>query len=223
MNSQPAATAHRTPAAVVPRTPEQLTAGLRDYERLLVEAKRANAAARAALGGHIAAGDAGAEAACRKEIASSAAKITECTEALGFARDAIREAQERERAAVGAKAYVVIKRLVDEAVRDVEASEEATVVYARAKKTAKESLNKVRAELIRCGVPLERDQLDERFDRISKLLLWVESDGREGQGGGLENAYQLRQSGRVDLKLQAQEWRAVIFSRARSALHLKPE
>jgi hypothetical protein len=29
----------------------------------------------------------------------------------------------------------------------------------------------VRAELIRCGVPVERDQLDERFDRMAKLLL----------------------------------------------------
>jgi hypothetical protein len=207
----------------IPRTAEQLTAELADQERLLVEAQRANSAARSALGGLIAGGDAEEIAACRREISSSAARIKEFSDKIEFGCDAIRVAQERERNAVAAKDYLVIKRLVSDARRDAEACASALVEFARTQKKARVALDTVDAELIRCGIALNPYELKARIVPILELGLWVETDGVFGVGRSIENAHQLRESGRASLRAAAQEYQVLVLARVRSALHLNRE
>lgn len=207
----------------VPRTAEQLTAELADHERRLLEAQRANAAARAALGGLIAGGDAGEIAACRREISSTAAKMKELSDALQFSRDAIRVAQERERNAVAARDYVIIRRLVSDARRNAEVCEDVLVTFAQAQRKARIALDTVDAELIRCGIALNPYELKAKIVPILELALHVETDGVFGVGRTLENAHQLRQNGRASLRAAAQEYQALVLARVRSALHLMRE
>jgi hypothetical protein len=203
-----------------PRTAAQLTADLADYERLLLEAQRAQNAARTALPGQIAGGDAEEIAACRREISSTAASIKEFSDKIEFGRDAIRVAQERERNAVAAKDYVTIKRLVSDARRQADACADALVEFARAQKKARIALDAVDAELIRCGIALNPYELKAKIVPILELGLHVETDGVFGVARTLENAHQLRQNGRASLKAAAQEYQTLILARVRSALHI---
>jgi hypothetical protein len=207
------------------RTLEHLAGDVARLERALSEATRGSEKARGRLKSLINAGDTDAIATARAERDKWEAALPGLARALEAAREDAAAAQQRAQHEQAAKDLLVIERLADEAVRDVGASQDATVADVRGKKKARDSLNRVRAELIRCGVRAERDQLDERFERMSQLLRWAETDGKEGEAGGYETPYQLRQSGRVNLKLAAQEWRAVVLSGARRALHLdrKPE
>jgi hypothetical protein len=213
-------TARKRPA---PPTAKQLTSELKDYERCLLEAQHANGAARGALGGHIAGGDAEATATCRRQISSTAARIEELTEAIESSREAIQLANERERNAAAAEDYVTIKRLVADARREADAAADAVVAFARAQKKARISLDTVDAELIRCGVALNPYELKAKIVPILELALHVETDGVFGVGRTLENAHQLRQNGRASLKRAAQDYETLTLARVRSALHLMRE
>jgi hypothetical protein len=206
-----------------PRTVGQLTAELADHERLLLEAQRANSAARNALGGLIAGGDAAAIADCRRDIKLSAAKVKELTDALEFSREAIRIAKGRDQAATDAHAYRLIKERVADARKDIDALADAIVAFAIAFKKSGAALGSVDGLMRNSGVTPEVYVLTAKLLGMTQMALHLESGGILGEGRTLESPEEIRRSGRADLKRAAAEFQAVYLRHARQQLHIMRE
>jgi hypothetical protein len=198
-----------------------LTDELARLERSLSDVRRERSTVRIGLPGLIAAGDTGAIAAARADIAVLDRRDAELAENLKETREAIGAAQARDRTLAGTKAYGNLKKLVGDARRDVEELASATEAFALALKAALVALNSVDTQMMRAGVSPDHYALRAKLMGIVQLALHVESGGLVGEARTLENHYELRQSGRCDLKLAAREYQTLTLQRLRNAFHIR--
>jgi hypothetical protein len=171
----------------------------------------------------IAQGNDEAIAECRKNITLAEAKIREVVETLEQTREAIREAQARDRAASDAQAYRVIKRLVGDTRKEVEVLAETIKAFASALKAASAGLDSVDAQMRRSGVIPDPYVLKAKLIGIVELALHIETGGLVCVARTLENHHELRQSGRASLLKAANEFQTLTMQRVRSALQVTRE
>jgi hypothetical protein len=207
-----------------PPTPDELRAELADLERELVEQQRTNAAAKTRLHALIAEGaDSEALAACRRAIKASAARVKELTATTEECREDLKAAEARKCALTAAQSYRLIAKSVADARSDLGTLAECIVALGNAWKQAAGAIDSVDALMRASGVQPDPYILKAKLHGLVDMALHLETGGAFGRAHTLDNAHQLRSSGRCDLKAVGAEFEVLYLRRAAGALNISEE
>ncbi|HLN48595.1 MAG TPA: hypothetical protein VK251_03715 [Steroidobacteraceae bacterium] len=189
------------------------------HERELLEARRANSAARAAISGYRANAEEAAEQQCKRTIATSAKQIEELTSVIAIDQASLEVVLAREVSVGNAKRYRNLETLAAAMVSASGALEDLTIQWAAARSMAREVAAEFESELNRCNVSYDAFlSAATRLDSRAEMLLWVETGGTFGRARTLETPEQIKQNGRASLHLAATEFRGVALRSARMTL-----
>jgi hypothetical protein len=196
-------------------TARQLEAQLPELERVTLAAEAERNAARSAQARLLAKGAGESEkAVARGSLEASERKLAAAVRELAAGREAVEIAkagEQRQRADELARGLEEsLRELVAEAAKVAR----ATAALGEALPRLSELADKIDLDLIAGGMTPDPWAFRAKWLRTVELGLWLDSDGKLGQGPPLDSAHQIRKSGAASIVNLATEFKRVVERQA---------
>ncbi len=196
-----------------------LQAEVSGLERSLAESQRARDAARSSRPRLLVEGDEEALAKNAQAIKLAERDVTNHSATLESMREALRLAQERDRAEARRASYAAIRQQSKATREAVVKLDEALIAFAQAYPAARAAIEKLDSVLVNNGVDAADPLLlKARLRGVAEQALWLHSDGIFGKPNGLASRDELRASGGASVRRAVSEFCEVVLRRARGRL-----
>jgi hypothetical protein len=196
---------------------------LAGHSRALLEAQRANSAARNAIVQHRALGNADAEEAARREIAESGKLIAQLTELVDEDKATIAAIEARDRAACRKEVYTQVRRESAAFKLSLETLDEAVVTFCAALLKCRKQQDALEGAQRSAGVPVDIDSVRTKLMGMLEQRMYCESGGVVGKLNSLRSPEEIAKSQLASFKRAARDHHELVLRAARNVLGISSQ